>query len=169
MKRYKTADNLLLAYFETLLGENLSGVSVSNYRSDINNFCAWFTREIKSSGVYVESFSEILPFLKPGTGRVYKEFLLKMKLPASSVNRNLSALRRLSQYLRTNALLNIDFMEDTGNVRKMQKEGFRTLLSEPILLEFEKHLNSESSSKNTVKNYVSDVRQFLSWLEGKNQ
>jgi site-specific recombinase XerD len=45
----------------------------------------------------------------------------------------------------------------------------KTLSTYPFIIQFEKHLEAEKVSKNTVKNYISDVKQFISWLEEKNQ
>jgi len=35
----------------------------------------------------------------------------------------------------------------------------------PLISEFEKHLTSEKVSQNTIKNYLSDIRQFFQWVE----
>lgn len=164
MKTSIKTDNVLQGFLESLFSENISRISAANYLSDINQFFPWFARQVNFSGVYVESFSDLLPFFKIDSGKIYKEYLLQLKIPVSSINRALSSLRRLSRYLLSRGLLTFDFMEATGNVKKYQKEG-QTLASHPLLSEFEKHLSMESSSKNTVKNYVSDVRHFLSWLE----
>ena len=168
MKRIIKNDKIVQEFLEGLYTEHISRVSVSNYCSDINHFFSWFSRMISLTGVYVDTFSDILPFLKKDSGRNYKESLLQVKLPASSVNRRLSSLRRLSRFLLSRGLVVFDFMEATGNVGRYQKEGQKTLASSPLLTEFEKHLTLESSSKNTVKNYVSDVRHFLTWLERKS-
>ena len=168
MKMPKNTDKIIQSFLESLFSESLSKVSIANYRSDINHFLFWFARRISLTGVYVETFSDLLPFLKKDTGRSYKASLLQAKLPVSSINRGLSSLRRLSRFLLTRGLLAFDFMEATGNVKAYQKEGQKTLANESFLVEFEKHLTLESSSKNTVKNYVSDVRQFLTWLERKS-
>jgi len=37
----------------------------------------------------------------------------------------------------------------------------------PLLPKFEKFLNKEKASNNTIKNYVNDVKQFLTWMEGE--
>jgi site-specific recombinase XerD len=39
----------------------------------------------------------------------------------------------------------------------------------PLITEFEKHLKTDDVSKNTIKNYKSDVRQFIEWLERKQK
>src|SRR3990172_158480 len=162
MKMAINNDEIVLGFLESLYKEGISKVSIANYHSDVNHFFSWFARRISLTGVYLETFSDILPFLKKDSGRNYKEFLVQVKLPTSSINRRLSSLRRLSRFLLSRGLLAFDFMEATGNLGRYQKEG-QTLAGNPLLTEFEKHLTLESSSKNTVKNYVSDVRHFLSW------
>lgn len=164
MKTSIKSDEILQGFLKELYSEKISTVSAANYLSDINQFFSWFTRQISLSGVYVEAFSDLLPFFKKETGKVYKEYLLHLKIPISSLNRSLSSLRRLSKFLLFRGLLTFDFMEATGNVKRYQKNN-NNLSSAPLISEFERHLSLESSSKNTVKNYVSDVRHFLTWLE----
>ena len=166
MKTSFKTDAVLQGFLETLYSDNISKVSSANYLSDINQFFSWFGRQINFSGVYVETFSDLLPFFKKESGKTYKEYLLQLKSPGSSINRALSSLRRLSRHLLLKGLITFDFMEATGNVKRHQKEGY--LMTNPLLSDFEKHLSLESSSKNTVKNYVSDVRHFLAWLERKS-
>jgi len=164
MKRIEINDEILLGFIDSLTEDKISSVSISNYRSDINHFSLWFARKISLSGVFVENFSDIIPFLKNDVGKIYKGHLAQMKLPVSSTNRRLSSLRRLSRFLLSRGFLAFDFMQEAGNVGKYRKEG-SILVSESFLAGFEKHLSQESSSKNTIKNYVSDVRHFLTWLE----
>ena len=164
MKRNEIRDELLFGFIESLKEEEISSVSISNYRSDIHQFSLWFARRISLSGVFVESLSDILPFLKSNLGKIYKSHLTEMELPVSSLNRHLSSLRRLSRFLLSRGFLTFDFMQEAGNLTKY-KNGDNTPGSESFLAGFEKHLSLESSSKNTVKNYVSDVRHFLNWLE----
>jgi site-specific recombinase XerD len=168
MKTKNIKDDLLQGFMESLYAQAISKVSVANYLSDINSFISWFSRQISYSGILSESFSDLLPFLKPDTGRRYKNSLLELRLPVATINRRLSSLRRLSAFLSQRAIMAFDFMQATGNISSSQKAGQKSLESSPLLLEFEKHLSLEKSSKSTVKNYVSDVRHFLTWLESKN-
>ena len=55
-------------------------------------------------------------------------------------------------------------MKAIGNVGTAPKEDFG---GHPTLAHFQKHLESEEVSKNTIKNYISDVRHFLNWLENR--
>ena len=34
-----------------------------------------------------------------------------------------------------------------------------------LIGDFQKHLEQEKASKNTIKNYVADVKHFLTWIE----
>lgn len=164
MKTLIKSDEILQGFIDVLYSEKISKISAANYLSDINQFFSWFARQVNLSGIYVETFSDLLPFFKKDSGKVYKLYLTQLKIPASSLNRALSSLRRLSKFLLSRGLLTFDFMEATGNIKKYQKQA-SNLTSAPLISEFERHLSLEKSSKNTVKNYVSDVRHFLTWLE----
>ncbi len=43
--------------------------------------------------------------------------------------------------------------------------GRETSSTQPLIDNFEDFLKAEKVSKNTIKNYLSDIRQFINWLE----
>ncbi len=96
------------------------------------------------------------------------------KTPLSTLNRRLSSLRKFSQFGKSQGWLSeIPKManvtpEDVIHLRetKAQLEGVSA--SKPtfeVLEKFQKQLQKEKVSSLTIKNYLSDLRHFLSWLE----
>jgi site-specific recombinase XerD len=57
-------------------------------------------------------------------------------------------------------------MEGTTNIRKDGQNESEIL---NVVYDFERFLEKEKVSKNTSKNYVSDVKQFVSWLKEETQ
>lgn len=88
-------------------------------------------------------------------------------IKTKTVNRRLSSLRRLSHFLTENGILDSDYMIGIRNVgigipEKVQK------ISLDIVEEFRKSLlEKDKASENTAKNYASDVRSFLAWMNEK--
>ena len=65
----------------------------------------------------------------------------------------------LQKYLVYGSLPNLENISS----RKVVKHD-----SSPLISEFGVYLETKKISKNTIKNYLSDTRQFLSWLETNN-
>jgi site-specific recombinase XerD len=88
------------------------------------------------------------------------------KVPAKTINRRLSTLRHLSKCLVESQILDSDFMKDIENISlgRKQKVGVG-----PIVEDFRSYLEDQKVSKSTVKNYVSDINQFLTWIETNGQ
>jgi len=141
---------------------NISPRSLRNYRSDFLHFFAWSILRLKNFGSYIEDLSELVPFLSHQFASEYKAYMTENSMPVKSVNRRLSTLRHLSKFLLAEGLTEYDFTATVENIGSVQKN--QPLLAS-LVDDFSSHLESENVSKNTIKNYQSDIRQFLSWLE----
>jgi site-specific recombinase XerC len=146
---------MLETFYTYLTSLGLSSKSLKNYKSDINNFSRWLIFKIRSLGSSVESFSEVVPFLRPETANEYKAYMSKNNVPVKTVNRRLSTLRHLSRFLVSSEIINFDFMKGEGNIAQVQD------YTSDIVNRFAKFLEGEKVSENTSKNYLSDVRQLF--------
>jgi site-specific recombinase XerC len=63
-------------------------------------------------------------------------------------------------------IIDLDFMESVENIPLRPKKKTGTA---PIIGDFKAYLEAEKVSPNTIKSYLSDIRQFMSWLETNNQ
>jgi site-specific recombinase XerD len=96
-------------------------------------------------------------------GQDYKKFLVDNATPIQTTNRRLSTLRNLSRFMVATQIIDFDFMDGltgagiTPNVKS----------ADPILEKYAKHLESQKASKNTIKNYVADVKHFISWVNSR--
>ncbi len=155
--------NILQKFFKYLSRLGISPKSHKNYRSDISHFSKWFLIQVRQWGVATSAFSDTLPFLNQESGKNYIKYLVTSKVANKTINRRLSTLRHLSRFLTSSQILDFNFMEGITNISETShKQNY------PLLPLFEKHLNTAKASRNTVRNYVNDVRQFLSWAESKN-
>lgn len=155
-------DSIKNNFIKYLSSLGISTKSHKNYRSDLSHFSAWVVLKVRSFGSYIETLSEAVPFLSRELAKEYKSFMLENKVSPKTVNRRLSTLRHLSRYLVDSQTIDTDFMGGIENFsyRKVRAPSFARMTDE-----FRSYLEAEKISGNTVKNYVSDVRQFLAWLE----
>ena len=123
----------------------LSSITVKNYLSDLQRFFTWYREEYKQS-FESSAFSE-----KTIAG--YKNHLVSVK----SSNRHLSTLRRFG-----------DFLVSMNLIPSMPEE-LRTLTPEErpdnfFIQRFTTFLQKTGTADISIKNYIIDIQQFLSWL-----
>jgi site-specific recombinase XerD len=158
---------MLQTDFENYLKSlGISSKSHKNYRSDLSHFFGWVILRLKSKGTQIQDLSEVVPFLGNGLGVDYKTFMFEKKVPVKTVNRRLSTLRHFSKFLLTSEITDFDFMENIANLSLTTPKN--NLGSHPLIDDFEGFLEAEKVSRNTIKNYLSDIRQFMIWLENNH-
>jgi site-specific recombinase XerD len=157
----KTTD-IKQKFLDYLNDLGISPKSHKNYRSDISHFSGWFLLTIRKWGVITNEFSEAIPFINHKSATEYKHFLIQNKVADKTINRRLSTLRHLSRFLTASQVLDFNFMNGITNISQVSATD-----TYPLLPRFEKFLNKEKASNNTIRNYVNDVKQFLAWLENK--
>lgn len=158
----KELDSVKKEFIKYLDSLGLSPKSHKNYRSDLTHFLAWAILKIRTFGSYVESLTEIVPFLSLDLSREYKSYLYENSAPPKTINRRLSTLRHLSKFLTATQIADTDFMAGVENILLSPKKITK---AEPIIDSFKAYLEAEKVSPNTVKNYLSDIKQFMTWLE----
>lgn len=157
--------------FEKYLTDEI-GVSRNTlkfYRSDFYHFSGWFILKAKTLGIATDRIEELLPLLSKSLASAYRNFLEQNNIPPKTVNRRLSTLRHLAKFLTAIQILDFDFMEGQNNLNISKSAHIvQTTNSNSLILNFRKHLEQNKASKNTIKNYLSDIKQFISWLEGQD-
>ena len=157
-------DNLIKNFIFKLQEEGKSSVSIKNYKSDITHFLAWAVLKLKTFGSYAENSTEICPFLSRDFFNEYKNYMVKNDAKHKTINRRLSTLRSFSKFLHSTHLIDEDYMIGIQNVgigivSSVQEK------TQDIVESFKESLTkSNKASANTVKNYVSDVKSFLTWM-----
>lgn len=154
--------NDFLKYLDSL---GLAPKSHKNYRSDLSHFIAWLITKIRSFGSYTETLTESIPFLNLNMASEYKNHMLENQISSKTINRRLSTVRHLSRFLVSSQILDFDFTEGVQNLSSAKAKRIPV---SPLVSDFRSYLESEKVSPNTIKNYLSDIRQFLLWLEQKD-
>lgn len=160
----KTSDSIKISFIKYLDNLDISSNSHKNYRSDLNHFTGWLILRVRAFGSFIESLSDGVPFLNKNLSKEYRSYLAENKISFKTINRRLSTLRHLSKFMVLSNLCDSDFMDGIENMSE-GKTG--KAVPNNVLQGFQTYLEAEKVSKNTVKNYVSDVRHFLNWLESK--
>jgi site-specific recombinase XerD len=149
-----------------LIIRKTSPVTAKNYLVDVNHFLNWLAKE---TGVKYQIVGKaIFGLFTEETLNEYKTNLLLCQTPLSTLNRRLSALRKFGEFGKEQEWLKENPAEKITNATKT---SFTTLSTnkqpnEEILEKFSTHLEKEKASPITIKNYLSDLRHFLGWLEG---
>ena len=138
-----------------LKSQNASPATQKNYVADVNNFIKWLHQNHDLTG------QNVLSYITPDIIEDYKKDLQKNQTPLSTINRRLSALRKLSQFIFQQGWLKVDPLTQVENIRPANPQ----LPHDKTLLEFAKYLTEKKTSQVTIKNYLSDIKHFLGWLE----
>lgn len=149
-------------FLNYLANKNLSKHSLKNYKSDLNHFASWIVLKVRSYGSLVNSLEDALPFLSRETASEYKEYLSENKIPLKTINRRLSTMRHLAEFLVKENLCDFNFM--TGIENKRNQSINKEISLKPIVDDFKAFLEAEKVSSSTLKNYMSDINQFMDWL-----
>jgi len=155
-------------FFRTyLISQDCSPLTVKNYLSDVKNFFDWLAAK---TGIHYQIAGKaIFGIFTKETILEYQQDLLSAKTPRSTINRHLSALRKLGEFARSQGWLSENPTAKIGNVNHQYQPG-NAPISVPeqadILNEFRAYLKKEKTNPLTIKNYLSDLRHFLGWLEG---
>ncbi len=164
MTKTKELDRISLEFIRYLEDLNISPISLKNYKSDLNHFSSWIILKAKSYGVFAESLTDCVPLFNQEVGREYRKYLLDNLSPNQTVNRRLSTLRNLSKFLVSTQIIDFDFMNGlSGTGLSSPAKSV-----DPLITKFEKHLEKERASKNTIKNYLADVKHFISWVNERS-
>ena len=166
MNNQSNFDTLKKDFIEYLSSLGVSTTSLKNYKSDVSHFLGWSILKVRSFGSYIESLSELLPFLSSNLIAEYKKYLVENATPDKTINRRLSTLRHLARFLNKTQIINSDFMDGIENI---SAAALIKIANHPLIDEFKSYLQAQKISHNTIKNYTSDIKQFMGWLEKNYQ
>lgn len=152
--------------FKTFLANSgISKLSLKNYMSDLNNFASWLIAYSTKIGAHANNFTEAIPFINEQTAAEYKTSLASSTTSKLTINRRLSTLRKFGKFLVEENILDANFTSNLENLSVSSKKIKKQVRSKDDLSGFEEYLATQGVSKNTLKNYSADIRQFLAWAD----
>ena len=130
-----------------------SGITIKNYLADIRRFLNWYSqtfhRNFEPQELTHDTVSNYQSHIQTNT---------ESSLPsARSAKRYISSLRKFAT-----------FLEDSGAIKLNPfslTEPKKEIIDPFFLKEFRNFLFTEHASKLTIKNYLTDVKQFITWIE----
>lgn len=162
MVKNREKDQIVIEFLQFLSSSGISTNTIKFYKSDLLHFKGWLIFKLRNTGILIDEFKQALPFIKNNFANEYRQYLVENKLALKTINRRLSTLRSLAQFFINSQVLDFNFTHGINNLANIHNEQIQT---SPLIEGFQKHLEAEKISKNTVKNYLADVRHFLLWLE----
>lgn len=155
--------NLPKKFTSYLVDCRLSRKTIRNYSSDLSHFLGWATLTLTTHGAQIAQESDILNYLSPQLTESYKNFLVANIIPARTINRRLSTLRKFGQFLTQDGILLVSPFYQAENIQI--NTGIEEQLA--LLADFRQHLETENVKNKTVHNYISDVRGFMKFASGE--
>ncbi len=145
----------------------LSASSIRNYSSDINHFLNWLSNSIQEEVIKVDHIT-------PAVINTYRSHLSNTLSDSylNTANRRLSSLRKFGSFMLwgklsdINPCLNLINLDTVSNSNSNQPTS--TTLKH-LLNQFKVNLKSEKLTNSTIKNYLSDVKQYLIWTQTNNK
>lgn len=148
-----------------LLRVGVSKNTLKFYKSDLNHFINWFLLRIRVFGFFAENIESAAPYLNTNEAINYKTYLEESHTPTKTINRRLSTLRRFAKFLVEQNFLLLNFMEGVTN--SGIKESSKKTIEVDLASDFTKYLQTQEISQTTIKNYLSDIKHFMAWLENQ--
>lgn len=158
-------DKIIEAFIDYLLQKGVNKANIKHYKSDIRYFSGYLKKNLTTFGVEPRNMAELIPFFSRDTGENFHSHIKLSGLSKKTINRRLSTLRHFGRFLHDKEVLRFNFAANLKNLPL----GSNSSSSDPdYVIEFEKHLKGSKVSDNTIKSYLSDVKQFLSWIDSQN-
>ena len=148
-----------------LANTGISKLSLKNYMSDLNNFASWLIAYSTKIGAHTDNLTEAIPFINEETADEYKTSLTSTTTSKLTINRRLSTLRKFGTFLVEENILDTNFATNLENISVAKRKVKMQVRSKDDLTGFEEYLATQGVSKNTLKNYSADIRQFLAWAD----
>ncbi len=163
---YQSLLESLHTFFENfLVSAHVSAVSRKNYRSDLRDFIGWVVKTIKTTiPPQNETPKSFLGKLTSEHIESYKRTLELGHIPTATINRRLSTLRKFFTAAVSYGVLEVNPTVNLRNVIAAEPRDTNGMLGK-----FRTSLFDEGASDITVKNYLSDVTEFLDWLSQKQK
>lgn len=150
-------EEYLKRFSEYLRSYPLSKITVKNYLSDVRHFSHW------SQSYFREKID--LNSVTPQIIDIYKE--VSGILPRT-FSRHLSSLRRFFKFLGDQGIISQGQFQEIIHSLSLhhilidQKQAYEDKWH---IREFKNHLYLENLTRNSIKNYLGDIKNFCRWLE----
>ena len=156
MDKWYNFYNFEASFKKFLLAENVSPITLKNYLSDLRHFLGWTILKLKvQNKKNFENLSplEFLNQIDESLVEEYKNYLVVNSIPAKTINRRLSTLRKFFSFCISQGWLKENPAKKIQNLK---------LKIDSIISSFALSLEKENLDQKTIKSYLEVVQDFLS-------
>ena len=154
---YLDLENSFKLYLSKI--RKVNPITIKNYLSDFRHFWQWLKLKTLADENQTPSPLLIVAKIDSQILENYKKYLSANKIAKSTVKRRLSTVRVFCQFCLNQRLVNRNpALGLTNPIKKIDRKEKEI---NDLISQFGAHLKSQGSSKNTIKNYVADIRQYL--------
>ena len=156
MDKWYNFYNFEASFKKFLLAENVSPVTLKNYLSDLRHFLGWTILKLKAQNK--KNFENLSPLeflnqIDESLVEEYKNYLVVNAIPAKTINRRLSTLRKFFSFCISQGWLKENPAKKIKNLK---------LKNDSIISSFALSLEKENLDQKTIKSYLEVVQEFLS-------
>jgi len=160
----------------------LSPITIKNYLSDLRHFLGWLTFYLRSHPEKAKTVRKIpetsktkdirnlevdLTAITPNLIQNYKSYLSQNNVPIKTANRRLSTLRKFCSFCISQGWMKENPAKKILN-QKISLTLQKSQRNKQTLNKFSRDLYQSGLSKTTIKNYLSDVQEFLNVISSNN-
>lgn len=138
-----------------------------NYRSDLRNFFDWLIQTILSTQFTHLNVGHLVQATTIESISGYKISLTESSTPHATINRRLSAVRMFCECAVENSWMQTNPAAVVPNVVSKKLSAIET--DSQMLKDFETYLKSGGAARTTIRSYINDIREFLTWYATENQ
>lgn len=152
----------IVSSFEAfLVGQQASKKTLLNYLSDVRHFLRWIPSRIRQSEEESGSKETFVRSVKTEHVQSYKQDLLLSRVPATTVNRRLSAIRMFFRFCVREGWIIDNPTESVGNIPTAAPK--LPTVDPEILAAYAKALMREETS-DRVTQELTDISEFIQWI-----
>lgn len=168
--------NLRLQFKLFLVDLKKSNSTLKNYLSDLGHFLGWISQKKVTNNTHVSS-QNLLEKISTTQINKYCSTLLKKNTPIKTINRRLSTIRLFCSFCVQKKFISSDPSTLVANVKmnpvKSDEKNTLNLQNnlnrinddaQNLYAQFKNYLVSLKKSSATLKNYLSDLRNFIAWF-----
>ncbi len=158
-----------------LYSEEISKGSIRSYVSDVRHFLSWLflfleenhqfsllhLQSLSSPTDHLSSVVSLLKHVNPKVLDSYRDYQVSNNVPLKTINRRFSSLRRFGLFCQSQDWSSLNPFETLKNIslnQPFQEDKYH-------LAEYKGELWKKGANKLTIKNYLSDIKQFLAWVD----
>ncbi len=154
--------NFEASFKQYLIAGNKTPVSVKNYLSDLRHFFGWMTFYLVNDRKIISTDLNESQFISAIDEKLivnYKSYLIENNIPAKTINRRLSTVRRFCSFCVSQGWMTVNPGKQIANI---QSETLHIdAETKSMLDEYRSSLQQKQNSQHSITNSLNDIEEFL--------